>query len=48
MSVAVATLWSAPDRVRAVDEPALGYPPDRATGSTAMTTSDREDLAAGR
>jgi len=43
--VAVATLWTAPERVRPVDEPALGVPSRPRDWVEAMSDDDREDLA---
>jgi cell wall-associated NlpC family hydrolase len=44
VSVAVATLWASPDRVRAVDEPALWVPARPRDWVEAMSPEDREDL----
>ncbi len=44
VGVAVATLWAGPDRVRPVDEPALGVPARPRDWVEAMTTEDRDDL----
>jgi hypothetical protein len=44
VSVGVATLWSAPDRVRAVDEPAVWVPARPRDWVEAMTDADRADL----
>jgi gamma-D-glutamyl-L-lysine dipeptidyl-peptidase len=44
VSVAVATLWSSPDRVRPVDEPALWVPARPRDWVESMTPEDRADL----
>ncbi len=44
VSVAVATLWAAPDRVRAIDEPALMVPSRPRDWMEAMSAEDRADL----
>ncbi len=44
VSVAVATLWAAPDRVREVDEPALQVPSRPRDWMEAMSPDDRADL----
>jgi cell wall-associated NlpC family hydrolase len=44
VSVAVATLWTSPDRVRQIDEPALMYPSRPRDWIDGMTAEDREDL----
>ena len=44
VSVGVATLWAAPDRVRAVDEPAVWVPARPRDWVEAMTADDRADL----
>jgi cell wall-associated NlpC family hydrolase len=43
--VAVATLWTSPERVRDVDEPAIGVPSRPRDWIEAMSADDREDLA---
>jgi hypothetical protein len=43
--VAVATLWTSPERVREVDEPAVGVPSRPRDWVEAMSAEDREDLA---
>lgn len=45
VSVAVATLWTSPDRIRPVDEPALWVPSRPRDWIDAMTDDDRADLA---
>ncbi|GAA1814735.1 C40 family peptidase [Luedemannella flava] len=42
--VAVATLWVSPDRVRPVDEPALGYQAKPRAWVNAMSPAERDDL----
>lgn len=44
VSVGVATLWAAPDRVRAVDEPAVWVPARPRDWVEAMSPEDRADL----
>jgi gamma-D-glutamyl-L-lysine dipeptidyl-peptidase len=44
VSVAVATLWAAPDSVRPVDKPALGVPSRPRDWMESMTPADRADL----
>src|SRR5258705_2496910 len=44
VSVGVATLWASPDRVRAVDEPAVWVPARPRDWVEAMTAEDRADL----
>jgi cell wall-associated NlpC family hydrolase len=44
VSVGVATVWAAPDRVRAVDEPALWVPSRPRDWVEAMSAEDRADL----
>src|SRR5262249_3628415 len=44
VSVGVATLWAAPDRVRAVDEPAVWVPARPRDWVEAMSPGDRADL----
>jgi cell wall-associated NlpC family hydrolase len=44
VSVGVATLWSGPDRVRAVDEPAVWVPARPRDWVEAMSPEDRADL----
>ncbi|HEX6872185.1 MAG TPA: NlpC/P60 family protein, partial [Micromonosporaceae bacterium] len=42
--VAVATLWTSPDRIRPIDEPALSVPSRPRDWVESMTAADREDL----
>src|SRR3954470_8307553 len=44
VSVAVATLWAAPDRIRPVDEPALWVPSRPRDWIEAMSAEERRDL----
>lgn len=44
VSVAVATLWAGPDKIRPVDEPALWVPARPRDWVEAMTDEDRRDL----
>ena len=44
VSVGVATLWNGPDRVRAVDEPAVWVPARPRDWVEAMSPEDRADL----
>jgi cell wall-associated NlpC family hydrolase len=44
VSVAVATLWASPDRIRPVDEPALWVPSRPRDWVEAMSDEDRRDL----
>lgn len=44
VSVAVATLWAAPDRVRPIDEPALWVPSRPRDWMESMSPEDRADL----
>src|SRR6516165_7399260 len=44
IAVAVATMWTNPDKIRSVDEPALDFPSQPRAWIEAMNAADRADL----